>query len=164
MSIIVREAQLEDIERLTEIYNWAVENTTASFDYTPQTVEKRKEWFSHYGGKHPLIVAEVDGVVAGYSSLSKFREKEGYARTVEISVYVHPEFHGRGIGNRLMSEIINRGKDIGHHVIVAGITAGNDVSVKMHEKFGFKLCAHFRHVGYKFGQWQDCLFYELLLD
>lgn len=163
MEMIVRAANIKDIEQLTLIYNWAVENTTASFDFTSQTVEKRKEWFSHYGDVYPLIVAEIDGKVAGYSSLSKFREKEGYARTVEVSVYIHPEFHGQGIGTRLLREIIDRGRAVGHHVIIAGITAGNDVSIKMHEKFGFVFCGHFKEVGYKFDQWQDCLFYQLIL-
>jgi len=161
--INIRDARPEDLKRLTEIYNWAVINTTASFDLSEQTVEKRAVWFSHYGGKHPLIVAEVDGIVAGYSSLSKFREKEGYDQTAEISVYVHPEYHRKGIGTMLMEKIISRGRELGHHVIVAGITSGNDVSVKMHEKFGFKFCAHFKEVGFKFGKWQDCLFYQLIL-
>lgn len=164
MNARIREARETDIEQLTHIYNWAVENTTASFDLTPQTVEKRLEWFRHYGGAHPLIVAEIDGKVAGYSSLSKFREKEGYAKSVEISVYIDPEYHGKGIGTLLMKEIIERGRKLGHHVIVAGITAGNEISVKMHEKFGFKFCAHFKEVGYKFGQWQDCMFYQLMLN
>lgn len=163
MDIKIRTADIGDIEQLTQIYNWAVENTTASFDFTSQSVEKRKEWFSHYGGAHPLIVAEADGKVAGYSSLSKFRDKEGYARTVEVSVYVHPEYHGKGIGTRLLKEIIDRGRELGHHVIVAGITAGNGVSIKMHEKFGFVFCGNFKEVGHKFDQWQDCVFYQLIL-
>lgn len=161
--IKIRDAKEEDLERFTEVYNWAVENTTSSFDISRQTVESRKSWFSHYGGRYPLIAAELDGRIVGYSSLSKFCDKEGYARSVEISVYIDPEYHGQGIGTLLMKEIIDRGRELGHHVIVAGITAGNDVSIKMHEKFGFKLCGHFKEVGYKFGQWQDCLFYQLTL-
>lgn len=164
MDMTIREAKETDIEQLTRIYNWAVENTTASFDFTAQTVEERREWFHHYGGAYPLIIAETDGKIAGYSSLSKFRQKEGYARTVEISVYVDPEYHGKGIGTLLMREIIDRARTLGNHVIVAGITGGNDVSIKMHEKFGFKFCAHFKEVGYKFNQWQDCMFYQLILE
>lgn len=161
--ITIRKAEISDIERITEIYNWAVANTTASFDIAPQTVEARKTWFGHYGEKHPLIIAEMDGRIAGYSSLSKFREKEGYARTVEISVYVDPAFHGKGIGKRLMEEIICQARELGHHVVMAAITSGNDISVRMHEKFGFAFCGNFREVGHKFGEWQDCLFYQLIL-
>jgi L-amino acid N-acyltransferase len=161
--ITIRNADISDLERLTEIYNWAVANTTASFDIVQQLVEARKAWFSHYGGAHPLIVAEFDGKIAGYSSLSKFREKEGYAKTVEISVYVDPAFHGQGIGKRLMEEIIKQGRELGHHVVMAAITADNNISIRMHEKLGFKFCGHFREVGHKFGQWQDCIFYQLIL-
>jgi len=158
-----RDAEITDLPKLLNIYNWAVENTTASFDLTAQTLEQRAEWFSHYGGKYPLIVAEVDGEVAGYASLSSFRQKEGYAPTAENSVYVDPEFHRRGIGKALLGEIIKIGREKGFHVIVAGITSGNGVSVKMHEDFGFTYCGNFKEVAYKFNTWQDCLFYQLIL-
>ncbi|MCX7922767.1 MAG: GNAT family N-acetyltransferase [Clostridia bacterium] len=161
--ISIREARISDVGRITEIYNWAIINTTATFDLDEQTVDKRMEWFEHYGGRHPLIVAEADGKIVGYSSLSKFRDKEAYARTVEVSVYIDPEYHGKGIGSILLKEIIERGRQLGHHVIMAGITAGNDVSVRLHEKFGFVLCGHFKELGFKFNKWQDVLFYQLTL-
>lgn len=159
--LIIRDAQIGDIEQIAEIYNWAVENTTATFDLEKQSLDNRKEWFRHYGGAHPLIVAELDGRVVGYCSLSKFREKQAYARTVEVSVYIHPEYHGKGLGKKLLGEIIERGRSLGHHVIIACITAGNDISVKMHEKFGFYFCGRLNAVGYKFDRWQDILFYQL---
>lgn len=161
--MIIRDAVISDMESLRSIYNWAVASTTASFDINEVTLENRMEWFSHYGGIYPLIVAEVDGRVAGYSSLSKFRDKEGYARTVELSVYVSPEYQGKGIGKRLMAEIIERARLLGHHAIMSGITADNTVSIKMHEKLGFENCGRMREVGYKFGAWQDVIFYQLLV-
>ncbi len=161
--MVVRDAREEDIEQIAGIYNWAVANTTASFDINAVSLENRREWFSHYGGNHPLVVAEEDGKVVGYSSLSKFRDKEGYARTVELSVYIDPSCHGRGIGRILMAEIIERGRKLGHHAIMSGITGGNDISIKMHEKFGFTPCGHMKEVGHKFGAWQDVLFYQLIL-
>jgi phosphinothricin acetyltransferase len=161
--ITFRDAAIEDLPKLLDIYNWAVENTTASFDLTSQTLEQRKVWFSHYGGKHPLIVAEMDGVVVGYASLSEFRQKEGYATTAEVSVYVDPDYHRRGIGKALLAEIISLGRKKGYHCIMAGITGGNDVSVKMHQSFGFTYCGNFKEVARKFDKWQDCLFYQLIL-
>lgn len=163
MNILIRNAKEEDLEELTYIYNWAVENTTASFDLKPQSVDKRREWFLHYGEDYPLIVAELEGKVVGYSSLSKFREKEGYKKTVEISLYISPEYQNMGIGKLLLEKIIEQGKNRGFHVIVAGITAGNEVSVKLHERFGFKFCARFNEVAYKFEKWLDCLFYQLII-
>lgn len=161
--IKIRSAETVDLDQITRIYNWAVINTTATFDIVEQTLEKRKDWFEHYGGLYPLIVAEIEGRVVGYSSLSKFREKEAYAKTVELSVYVDQEFHGRGIGTLLMEKILNMAEELGHHAVVSGITAGNEISIKMHEKFGFKFCGCFKEVGYKFGKWQDVLFYQLIL-
>lgn len=158
-----RNAEVRDLPTLLKIYNWAVENTTASFDLSAQTLEQRTEWFNHYGNGHPLIVAELDGVVTGYASLSTFRQKEGYAKTAEVSVYVDPDFHRRGIGKALLGKIIEIGRDMSFHVIVAGITKGNDVSVKLHEDYGFKYCGNFSEVAYKFDKWQDCLFYQLIL-
>jgi len=161
--ITFRDAVIDDLPKLLEIYNWAVVNTTASFDLTPQTLEQRKVWFSHYGGKHPLIVAELDGVVAGYASLSEYRQKEGYVTTAENSVYVDPNYHRRGVGKALLAEIISIGRKKGYHCIMAGISAGNDVSVKMHESLGFTYCGTFREVARKFDNWQDCMFYQLIL-
>ncbi|MDP4091896.1 MAG: N-acetyltransferase family protein [Bacillota bacterium] len=162
--MIIREAVIADLEAITDIYNWAVENTTATFDITRQSLVERRKWFDAHKGVYPLTVAEYEGKVVAYCSLSRFREKEAYAKSVEISVYVGPVFHGKGIGTALLEDIVKRGRTLGHHVIIAGITAGNDISIKMHEKAGFKLCGCFNQVGYKFNEWQDCLFYELLLD
>lgn len=159
----IRDAREEDISQLADIYNWAVKNTTATFDLQEQSLENRKVWFSHYKGNHPLIVAEMDGRVVGYSSLSKFREKEAYNKTVELSVYIHPEYHRKGIATLLMKEIIQRGRQLGHYSIISCITAGNDVSVKMHETFGFDYCGCIKAAGFKFDRWNDILFYQMIL-
>lgn len=161
--MIIREAVSSDIQGITEIYNWAVENSTATFDIVPQTLEARKQWLSHYGGQYPLIVCEKDGKIAGYASLSKFREKEAYARTVELSVYVHPDFQQQGIGRALMLKVIEMGKQLKHHTIISVITTGNDVSVRMHEQLGFSYTGELKGVGYKFDRWLDVVFYQLMI-
>lgn len=163
MDIYIRTAEAKDIARITEIYNWAVLNTTASFDINPQTIEQRAEWFSHYGGNHPLVVCEVDGYVSGYASLSEFRKKEGYRRSCELSVYIDPEYHRQGLGKKMMEHVIGMGRELGYHVIMSGITSDNEISIKMHENMGFELCGHFKEVGFKFGRYLDCLFYQLFL-
>lgn len=159
----IREASIEDVPAMLAIYNEAVLNQTSTFDLVEQTIEQRQKWFLKYGGRFPLIVAEMNGQVVGYCSLSPFRDKEAYERTVEISVYIDKEQRGNGIGRALMTEIIKLAKEIGHHTIIAGITAGNDVSVKIHEKFGFEYIGCFKEVGYKFDKWQDVLFYQKML-
>jgi L-amino acid N-acyltransferase YncA len=161
--ITIRPARLEDLPRLTEIYNYAVLNTTATFDLEARTVEDRRTWFEQHGERYPLIVAEESGTVWGYCGILPYRSKPAYARTVEISVYVHPDAHGKGIGSRLMEEMICLARALGYHVIVAGITGGNEVSFRLHRRFGFECVGILREVGYKFGEWQDVHFYQLIL-
>jgi len=163
MKTYIRKAEISDLSRITDIYNWAVENTTASFDINPQTVEQRAIWFSHYRDRHPLIVCEIEGYVVGYACLSEFRTKEGYKNTCELSVYIDPDYQRRGIGQELMVSVIELGRKIGLHVIIAGITADNEISIKMHIKLGFELCGHMKEVGFKFGRYLDCLFYQLFI-
>ncbi len=159
----IRKAIVSDLKEITNIYNWAVENTTASFDINSQTLEQRLEWFEKHDERHPLIVYELEGKVVGYASLSEYRSKEGYKNTCELSVYIDPEYQRRGIGQRLMEYVIALGKELGYHVIMSGITSENEISIKMHKKFGFILCGNMKEVGFKFGRYLDCLFYQLLI-
>ncbi|PYG89018.1 phosphinothricin acetyltransferase [Ruminiclostridium sufflavum DSM 19573] len=159
----IRKAKVSDLSRITEIYNWAVENTTASFDINSQTLEQRAEWFEKHDERHPLIVYEIEGKVAGYASLSEYRSKEAYNITCELSVYVDPEYHKLGIGKELMGEVIELGKNTGFHIIISCICADNDISIKMHEQFGFKLCGHMKEIAFKFDKYLDCLFYQLFV-
>lgn len=162
--VIIREAVLSDVPELLAIYNYYVRTSAATFDLAEQTLPQRQEWFSHYGGPYPLLVAELDGCVVGYSSLSRFRPKPAYDRTAELSVYVAPDKHGHGIGRKLMEELLRLAEELNYHTLIAGITAGNEVSVKLHEKFGFELIGCFKEVGYKFEQWQDVFFYQKIMQ
>jgi L-amino acid N-acyltransferase len=160
----VRRARLEDLPRIMEIYNEAVKSSTATFDVHEQTIAQRKRWFLEHDQKHPLIVAELDGEVVGYCSLSKFREKPAYDLTVESSVYVHEANRGRGIGKMLMTEIIQMATDAKYHTIIAGIAGKNEESAKLHESLGFVCVGSLKEVGFKFGKWHDVRYYQLLLS
>lgn len=161
--VLIRDAVEADLPELLNIYNDAIRTTAATFDLEEQTLEQRKIWFKKYGDRHPLIVAEIDGQVAGYCSLSTFREKDAYGRSTEISVYIAQAHRGKGIASLLMTEILARATKLGFHTILAGITGGNEASVKLHKKFGFQFIGCFKEVGYKFDQWQDVHFYQLIL-
>ncbi len=162
--IYIRDAVRADLPAILDIYNDAIETLTATFDLEEQTLEERAKWFEKYGGRYPLIVAEQDGEVAGYSCLSSFREKPAYGKTVELSIYISANKRGFGIGNALMKEILHRAALLEYHTVIGGITAGNEASVKLHEKFGFTLVGHLQEVGFKFGEWQDVCFYQLILE
>ncbi|MCU9614595.1 GNAT family N-acetyltransferase [Caldibacillus lycopersici] len=160
--IQIRDAKIDDLPAMLEIYNYAILNYTATFDINVQTFAERKIWFEKYGGRLPLIVAEEDGEVLGYSCLNHFKEKDAYDRTSELSIYIAPEHHGKGVGSLLMKEIIRRAEQLNYHTVIGVITGGNEASVKLHEKFGFELVGSLKEVGYKFGQWQDVHYYQLI--
>lgn len=161
--MFIRSAQVSDLPKLLEIYNEAVRNTTATFDLEEQTLEQRRAWYSHYSKSHPLLVAEHLNEVVGYSCLSRYRAKPAYDHTVESSVYIGASHWGKGIGTALMQHLLQKASELGHHVVVAGITDGNDASVRLHERLGFQYVGCFREVGFKFGAWQDVHFYQCFL-
>jgi phosphinothricin acetyltransferase len=162
-SATVRPATLEDLPRLTAIYNHYIVNTPITFDLEPFSVEQRRaEWFDNYAdaGPHRLLVAEQDGVVQGYTSSSRFRPKRAYETTVEMTILCAPEAVGHGIGQRLYDVIFDllRGEDV--HVAVAAITLPNDASCALHERFRFRRVGELREVGRKFDRYWDVAWYE----
>lgn len=161
----IRAATESDLPALTEIYNYEVLNGTATFDIHPKTVEERRGWFlEHNRDNHPLIVAEENGAVFGYASLSAYCEKEAYSSAVELSVYVAPDARGKGAATALLDEILTSARnDPRTHAVISVITAGNAASVHLHERFGFSLCGTLHEVGVKFGKRLDVLNYELLV-
>jgi phosphinothricin acetyltransferase len=147
-----------------DIYNDAIRNLTATFDLEEQTINERRIWFEKFDEKHPLVVAELEnGDVVGYSCLSSFRTKPAYAYSTELSVYISSKYRGQGIGTTLMQAILYEARQLGYHTVIGGITEGNEVSVRLHEKFGFEYVGCFREVGLKFGEWQNVHFYQLLI-
>lgn len=161
----IREAKIEDLEQLLDIYNYEVMNGVATFDLMPKSIEEREVWFrEHNVDNHPLYVAEVDNRVAGYASLSSYRAKEAYRMTVELSIYIGEKYRGQGIATALMGYILEdarKREDV--HTVVSVITAGNQASRRLHEKFGFTFCGTIREVGMKFGEYRDIENYQLMV-
>lgn len=161
----IRPAVEEDLPAILEIYNDAVLNTTASYDYEPQTLERRLEWFEEHVEQGLPIFAAVNpaGAVVGWSSLSRFRERKGYQFTVENSVYVAADHRGRGIGKQLLPPLLNRAAALGLKAVIAAIDAENAPSIRLHAAFGFERVGHFKQVGHKFGRWLDVVYMERLV-
>ena len=159
----IRKAAERDLSAMLAIYNYEVENGTATLDLEAVSLEARREWFGlHNKNNHPLIVAEINGVVAGYACLSPFRVKPAYNSTVELSVYVSHEHRGGGVGKALMDEILKMARnDEKTHLVVSVITSENTVSCLMHEALGFSLCGRIHEAAFKFGRALDVIFYEL---
>lgn len=161
----IRMARRSDLPELLDIYNYEVENGVATLDLEPKTLAERQSWFDqHNVNHHPLYVAEVDGRVAGYVSLSAYREKEAYRSTVELSVYIAPDFRRRGIASALMDFILEEARgDETIHNVVSVITSGNEASCRLHRRFGFRFCGSIPEVGEKFGRQLSIDNYSLLV-
>lgn len=161
----IRAARESDIENLLEIYNYEVVNGMSTLDLEPKNLEDRRVWFQeHNVDNHPLFVAEVDNQAVGYASLSSYRAKEAYRTTVELSIYVHVKYRGRGIASALMEHILEdarKREDV--HTVVSVITVGNKASKRLHEKFGFVFCGTIREVGMKFGAYRDIENYQVMV-
>jgi phosphinothricin acetyltransferase len=160
----VRLASEADLVSINDIYNHFVTHSTCTYQEEPESLDARRAWFAQHDETHPAIVAEVDGQVLGWGSLSAYHARAAYRRTVEDSVYVHHAHHGRGIGSLLLSELISRARRLQHRVIIAGIDAEQTASVALHAKFHFEQVGRLKQVGYKFGRWLDVIYMELLLD
>jgi len=150
-----------DLDAINDIYNYYVPNSTCTYQEQPDTMDERQLWFRLHGEKHPVTVALESNQVVGWGSLSPFRERSAYRYTVENSVYVHHEHHRRGIGALLLEDLIERGRCMGHHVIIAGIDAEQTASIEIHLKFHFQKVGHLHRVGFKFGRWLDVIYMEL---
>lgn len=161
--MLIRKAELKDLEDLLEIYNYEVVYGISTLDIHPKTLEEWKQWFdAHNIDNHPLIVAEIDGHAVGYASLSSYREKEAYCSTVELSVYVDVSYRKMGIADALMKAILDMAReDESIHMVVSVITGGNEASIRLHDKYGFTYCGSIHEVGVKFSEYRDIENYEL---
>ena len=159
----IHRAEAGDLPALVDIYNYEVVHGIATFDTEPVALAARRTWLeAHNRDNHPLFVAVRNGAVAGYVSLSTFSAKPAYDGTVEVSLYVAPEQRGAGVGRALLEYIVAWAHaDARTHALISIITAGNAVSLRLHERLGFRHCGTLREVGWKFGRWLDVEYYEL---
>ena len=164
MTIIQCEHQRHAAQILS-IFNEAIVNSTALYDYKPRTAEMIRAWFEAKAkGNFPVIGVQGDGdELMGFASFGSFRAWPAYKYSVEHSVYVDARFRGRGVGRRLLEEIIKAAREQDYHVLIGAIDAANKPSLALHERLGFTHCGTIRQVGFKFGRWLDLSFYQLIL-
>ncbi|MGA2788733.1 MAG: N-acetyltransferase family protein [Verrucomicrobiota bacterium] len=162
-TIIIRPAGPADLADINAIFNYYVAHSTCVWTTTPCSGAERKAWYEGRSEAMPVLVAESGGRVVGWGALSTFRTAYTSAGTLEDSIYVHHDFHRQGIGSRLLAGLIDIGRRKGLRSILANISADQNPSIRLHEKFGFQPAAHLRQVGRKFNQWFDAVYLQLLL-
>jgi phosphinothricin acetyltransferase len=161
----VRPAGLSDLPGILAIYNDVVATSTAIYAFEPSTLEERRDWFeSRRRLSYPVLVAAEGADIRGFASFGDFRAWPGYAWTVEHSVHVRADRRRSGVGRALVTALFPLAKGLGKHVMIGGIDAENEPSLRMHEKLGFERVAHFKEVGRKFDRWLDLVFVQRLVS
>ena len=148
------------------IFNDAIANSTALYEYHPRTMETMEKWFAaKRAGGYPVIGIEDEaGALLGFASYGAFRGYPANKYSVEHSVYVRGDQRGKGLGRLLLAEVIALARQAELHVLVGGIDAANGASIALHEQLGFVHAGTVRHAAFKFGRWLDLAFYQLILE
>lgn len=166
-----RPATLDDADAIRAIYNHEVEHTTATFDLVPRSRQDQRAWLAARSGAFSAIAAVAaddpehpgPGEVIGFAALSPYKERAAYRTSVEDSIYIRRDLHGRGVGRFLLNHLLDIALDSGFHAVFARIEAGGTASRRLHERCGFQLVGVERQVGRKFGKWLDVALMECVL-
>lgn len=164
----IRDANLDDVEAITELYNALIPTTAVAWTESLQSVDERRSWLARQADESfPVLVAVEGDQVVGFCAYGHFRgagKWPGYSFTAEHTIHVAEAAWGTGVGRRLMTALIDRARTNGVHVLVAAIDGENDASVAFHERLGFLEVARMPQVGHKFGRWLDLILMQLVLD
>lgn len=159
----IRLARVSDAEALRQIYNAEVTGTTVTFDLVPRSLADQEAWLEQRSGAHAVIVAERDGEVIGFASLSPYRDRPAYSTSVEDSVYIRGDQRGTGVGRLLLDELVKLATQHGFHTVLARIVGGHEASIALHRSVGFEVVGTEREVGRKLGRWLDVVVMQRML-
>jgi L-amino acid N-acyltransferase len=160
-SVTIRDAVDDDVPGILAIYNDVIATSTAVYREDPATLEDRQQWLATRREQlYPVLVAGDRSGILGFASYGDFRTWPGYRFSVEHTVHVRADQRGHGVGTLLMEALIQRAIDQGKHVMIGGVDADNEASLRFHERLGFVRAARLSEVGFKFGRWLDLVFVQ----
>ncbi|THU04592.1 N-acetyltransferase [Lampropedia puyangensis] len=160
----IRPYQMGDEVAISRIYNHYILHSSATFEVEPLSAGQMQERIEKYTKSYPWLVYLLDEQIVGYCYASQYHSRDAFRHTVEPSVYVHQDFHGRGIGHALYAELLSQLAHTDCHTIISAIALPNAGSVRLHEAFGFTQVGHLAQVGHKFGQWIDLGYWQKTLN
>jgi phosphinothricin acetyltransferase len=158
--ISIEAATPKYISEITEIYNEAVRNTTATFDTEEKSESERLSWLNNRGENFPVIVAIKENKVVGYGAINPWSTKKGYDNCGEVSFYIQHEFRGKGIGLVLLENLVITASQTKLQTIISRITSDNTASIVLHEKLHFEKVGLIKNCGYKFNKVHSVWMYQ----
>jgi L-amino acid N-acyltransferase YncA len=163
-TITIRRANEGDVPAITRIYNEGIVDRIATLEIEERTEEERLAWLTNRDERHPVLVAERDGVVAGWAALNVYNARHAYRFVSDFSIYIGREARGAGIGKALLARLIEEARTAGFHKLVSAAFPFNKSGMRLYEKAGFRIVGTFREQGVLDGRWVDTVAIELLLD
>src|SRR5215208_4372244 len=151
----VRPANPADVSEITRIYNEGIRDRLATLETEERTPEERVAWLEARDERHPVLVAERAGTVAGWGSLNVFNPRLAYAHVADFSIYVGREARGAGIGKVLLAALIARARELGYHKLVLAAFPHNEAGMRLYTRFGFREAGVYREQGLLDGHWVD---------
>lgn len=162
-AITVRAARESDAAAISVIYNQGIEDRVATLETELRTPEERRLWMAARDPRHPIIVAEVDGVVTGWGSLNLYNPRPAYQYVADFSVYVERGWRGKGVGRRLLDRLIELARTLGYHKMMLSAFPFNTSGVALYERAGFTTIGICHEMGLLDGKWVDTIIMEKLL-
>ncbi|MGA8297151.1 MAG: N-acetyltransferase family protein [Acidimicrobiales bacterium] len=159
----IRVARVGDAEAIRSIYNAEVTGSMVTFDLVERSPEDQRAWMAVHSGVYAVLVAEINGEVVGFASLSPYRTRPGYSTTAEDSVYVARSHRGEGTGKALLSALVDQARLHGFHSLIGRVVGDHEASIALHRACGFQVIGIEREVGRKFGRWLDVCLMQVLL-
>lgn len=164
MNYKIIKAEKKHLKNILSIYNYYIENSTATYYTHPLSLKEMREKVFFENKKYgTFLVINKENEIVGYCVLGQYNKKEGYNNTAEISIYIKPDFTQQGLGETAMNFLEKHAKKHKIHVLIGAVTQENIASKKLFQKCGYKQCAHFQEVGFKFGKILDDVYFQKIL-
>jgi phosphinothricin acetyltransferase len=161
--VTIRPANPADVPEIARIYNEGIRDRLATLETEERTPQERLAWLQAHDERHPVLVAERAGAVAGWGSLNVFNPRPAYGHVADFSIYVGREARGAGIGKALLAALIERARELGYHKLVLAAFPANEAGMRLYTRFGFREVGVYREQGLLDGRWVDVIIMERLL-
>jgi phosphinothricin acetyltransferase len=162
----IRTGKLADVSSITDIFNYYIEHSNARFEESPLSLDNRLEWFSQFkpDSRHQIYVAIDNGKLIGFACSQPYRAMAAFDETVEVTVYLAPFIHGKGVGSKLYEKLFSAIQAHGVHRVLSGVALPNEASIALHKRFGFREVGVFNEYAKKNGEYISSMWLEKKFD